>query len=82
LLAELATGVFEPLLAAQINEGLPGAQRATILSVEGFLFSITMVWAFPLFGAAAERFGWFAAFAAAALVPLALLAPLLRARRA
>ncbi len=81
LLAEFATGVFEPLLAAEINEGLPGAQRATILSVEGFLFSFTMVWAFPLFGLAAERFGWLAAFAVASLVPLALLGPLLRARR-
>jgi MFS family permease len=81
LLAEFATGVFEPLLAAQINEGLPGAQRATILSVEGFLFSVTMVWAFPLFGLAAERLGWLAAYAAAALVPLALLVPLLRTRQ-
>ena len=80
LLAEFVTGVFEPLLAAAINEGLPGAQRATILSVEGFLFSFTMVWAFPLFGVAAERFGWLAAYALAALVPLALLGPLLRAR--
>lgn len=80
LVAEFATGVYEPLLAARINEGLPGAQRATILSVEGFLFSFTMIWAFPLFGFAAERVGWLAAYAVASLVPLALLVLLLRGR--
>jgi MFS family permease len=74
LLAELITGVFEPLLSDRINRGLPAAQRATILSVEGFLFSVTMIWAFPLFGAAAGRVGWLAAYAGAGLVVLALLA--------
>jgi MFS family permease len=74
LLAELVTGVFEPLLSERVNRGLPPAQRATILSVEGFLFSITMIWAFPLFGAAAERFGWLPAYAGASAALLALLA--------
>lgn len=70
---ELLTGIFEPMLSARINEGLPSAQRATILSVQGFLFSITMIWAFPLFGAGAERFGWLAAYAIAACVLIALM---------
>jgi hypothetical protein len=72
-LEELLTGIFEPMLSARINEGLPSAQRATILSVQGFLFSITMIWAFPLFGAGAERFGWLAAYAIAACVLIALM---------
>lgn len=81
LLAELVTGVFEPLLSERVNRGLPAAQRATILSVEGFLFSITMIWAFPLFGAVAGRFGWLAAYAGAGLVVLLLLAGWLATER-
>lgn len=73
LLAELAAGVYEPLLAARVNADVGAAQRATILSVEGFLFSITMIWAFPLVGWVAGRFGWLAAYAGAGGVVLALL---------
>lgn len=81
LLAELVTGVFEPLLSERLNRGLPAAQRATILSVEGFVFSIAMIWAFPLFGAAAGRFGWLPAYAGAGLVVLLLLAGWLATER-
>ncbi len=81
LLAELVTGVFEPLLSERLNRGLPPAQRATILSIEGFMFSITMIWAFPLFGAAAGRFGWLPAYAGAGLVVLLLLAAWLATER-
>lgn len=81
LLAELVTGVFEPLLSERLNRGLPPAQRATILSIEGFMFSIAMIWAFPLFGAAAARFGWLAAYAGAGLVVLLLLAGWLKTER-
>lgn len=81
LLAELVTGVFEPLMSERLNRGLPGAQRATILSIEGFMFSITMIWAFPLFGVAASRFGWLPAYAGAGLVVLLLLAGWLATER-
>ncbi len=46
VVAEFATAVYEPLLADRVNRDLPAAQRATILSVQGLLFSLTMVWAF------------------------------------
>lgn len=74
LLAEFVTGVYEPLLASRVNAGLPSAQRATILSVQGFLFSLTMIWAFPLFGFAAERVGWLLPYAVASAAVVALLA--------
>lgn len=74
LLAELISGVFEPLLAARINDSVAAPQRATILSIEGFLFSITMVWAFPVAGWLADRAGWLAAFGGAGVVVLAVLA--------
>jgi MFS family permease len=80
-LGEFITGVFEPMLAARVNEGLPPGQRATILSVEGFLFSITMIWAFPLFGAAAERYGWLAAYAGASVAVVVLLVAWLASER-
>ncbi|MCC6314482.1 MAG: hypothetical protein IT337_10765, partial [Thermomicrobiales bacterium] len=50
------------------------AQRATILSVEGFLYSVTMIWAFPAFGALAERRGWLTAYGFAGIIVLALFA--------
>ena len=73
LVAEFAAGLYEPLLAARVNAELAAPQRATILSVQGFLFSITMVWAFPLTGWVAQRAGWLAAYAGAGGVVLALL---------
>lgn len=74
LVAELVAGIFEPLLAARINDSLASAQRATMLSIEGFLFSFTMVWAFPLVGSVADRAGWLAAFGGAGLVVLVIMA--------
>ncbi len=78
LVAEFAAGVYEPLLATRLNAGLGGAQRATILSVQGFLFSLTMIWAFPLTGWVAERGGWLIAYAGAGIVVASLLVLWLR----
>lgn len=73
LVAELFAGSFEPMVAQRVNEAIGSAQRATVLSVESFLYSITMIWAFPLFGLAAERWGWLPAYGVAAGVLLALM---------
>ena len=73
LIAELASGIYEPLQAARVNADVAAGQRATILSVEGFLFSLTMVWAFPLFGWIAQRSGWLVAYAGAGAVVAMLL---------
>jgi MFS family permease len=64
---EFSTGLYEPLLAARINRDLAPGQRATILSFQGFLFSLTMIWAFPLVGWIAERGGWLVAFGTVAV---------------
>ena len=74
LVAEFTAGLYEPLLADRINASLSASHRATILSVEGFLFSITMIWAFPLFGWVAGRYGWLPAYAGGGAVVLILLA--------
>ena len=74
LLAEFAAGLYEPLLSARINDEVAATHRATILSVQGFLFSLTMIWAFPLTGWLAERGGWLLAYASAGLIVLVLLA--------
>ncbi|HET7093609.1 MAG TPA: MFS transporter, partial [Thermomicrobiales bacterium] len=65
VIGELLFGAYEPMLSGRINAGIGSTERATILSVQGFLFSATMIWAFPLFGAAATRFGWLPAYAGA-----------------
>lgn len=73
VVTELFAGAYEPMVAQRVNEAISSAQRATIISVEGFLFSFTMIWAFPLFGFTAERWGWLPAYAAAGGVILVLL---------
>lgn len=72
-IAELFAGAFEPMIAQRVNDAIASAQRATVLSVESFLYSVTMIWAFPLFGWSAERWGWLAAYGAVAGVMVALL---------
>ena len=73
VVAELFAGAFEPMIAQRVNTAITSAQRATVLSVEGFLYSVTMIWAFPLFGWTAERYGWLPAYGVAAGVVVALL---------
>jgi MFS family permease len=70
---ELFGGALEPMIAQRVNDVISSAQRATVLSVESFLYSVTMIWAFPLFGLTAERWGWLPAYAAAAGILFALL---------
>lgn len=67
-LVELFSGSLEPMIAQRVNDVITSAQRATILSVESFLYSVTMIWAFPLFGWTAERWGWLPAYGIAAAV--------------
>ncbi len=73
IVAELFAGAFEPMIARRVNMAITSAQRATVLSVEGFLYSVTMIWAFPLFGWTAERYGWLPAYGVAGGVVAALL---------
>ena len=82
IVTELFAGAFEPMVAQRVNAAITSAQRATIISVEGFLFSVTMIWAFPLFGWAAERWGWLMAYVGAAGVILVLLGVFLVSGRA
>jgi MFS family permease len=73
IVAELFAGAFEPMIAQRVNTAITSAQRATVLSVEGFLYSVTMIWAFPLFGWTAERYGWLPAYGVAGGIVAALL---------
>ena len=73
IIAELFAGAFEPMTAQRVNTAISSAQRATVLSVEGFLYSVTMIWAFPLFGWTAERYGWLPAYGVAGATVMALL---------
>ena len=58
LFANLASGLLEPLMFAWFNRQLPSGQRATLISVESWLFSMTMIVAFPAAGWAAGHQGW------------------------
>ena len=60
---QLVTGVVETRLSAWYNDHVPSAQRATVLSVESWLFSCFMIVFFPLGGWLAGRAGWPALYA-------------------
>ena len=62
LIANLAMGLVEPLISNWFNERIDSARRATVLSVESWLFSLTMIFAFPATGWFAERAGWSALY--------------------
>jgi MFS family permease len=77
LLANLASGLIEPLISDWFNRQIASDRRATVLSVESWLFSATMIGAFPAAGWFAERFGWAALYALCGGVTLALVVVLL-----
>ena len=70
--AQVAYGLIEPLLGAWLSRGMPATQRATLLSVESWLFSLTMIFAFPLAGLYAERAGWGALYVACGVATVVL----------
>jgi MFS family permease len=62
IVAEFVSGITETRLSAWYNAQLPSGQRATMLSVESWLFSVLMIGLFPLAGWFAERAGWTAMY--------------------
>lgn len=81
LVANIALGLVEPLLSNWFNRQLPSEQRATLLSVESWTFSATMIVAFPLAGQLAERAGWGALYLAAGCANVALAVAVIIAAR-
>lgn len=73
IVAEFFGGTFEPMVAQRVNDAIGSAQRATVISVESFLYSLMMVWAFPLFGWAAEQWGWLMAYSVVAVAMVGVL---------
>jgi MFS family permease len=62
IVAEFVSGIAETRMSAWYNGQLPSGQRATVLSVESWLFSVLMIGLFPLAGWFAERAGWTAMY--------------------
>ncbi len=62
LAGQLVSGILETRLSVWYNDQLPSGQRATVLSVESWLFSCLMIVLFPLGGWFAERAGWSALY--------------------
>ena len=77
LLANLASGLIEPLISNWFNQQIASEHRATVLSVESWLFSVTMIGAFPAAGWFAERLGWSALYGLCGGVTLLLMVVLL-----
>ncbi len=47
---QVATAILYPAISTYLNQRCPEAQRATVLSFETGLFSLSMIVLFPLFG--------------------------------
>ncbi len=62
IIAEFVSGVAETRMSAWYNEQLGSGQRATVLSIDSWLFSVLMIGLFPLAGWFAERAGWTAMY--------------------
>ncbi|CAN5754737.1 MFS transporter [soil metagenome] len=80
LMANLVTGLLDPLLFAWYNHQVPSAQRATLISVDSWLFSLTMIVAFPVAGWMAGREGWGLVYLACGAVQVGLTVLLLVVR--
>jgi MFS family permease len=70
--ANLASGVIEPVMYTWFNNQLPSEQRATLLSVESWVFSLTMIVAFPAAGWLAGGHGWGALYVLCGSVKITL----------
>ena len=81
LFANLASGLLEPLMFAWFNRQLPSEQRATLISVESWIFSSTMIVAFPLAGWAAGHQGWSPIYLACGGIQVLLTLGLVAGRR-
>jgi MFS family permease len=57
LLVALVPALLGPLLLARLNELIPSAQRATILSLSSLMFELGLAVAMPLLLTAADRLG-------------------------
>jgi len=62
VISQFVTGIVETRLSAWYNIQLPPSQRATVLSIESWLFSCFMIGLFPLGGWFAGRAGWSALY--------------------
>jgi MFS family permease len=58
-----------------LNKHIPSHQRATIISIDSMLFSISMIGVFPFFGWIADAFSFYHAFIVLIFISLALLIP-------
>ncbi|WP_225046919.1 MFS transporter [Lacticaseibacillus kribbianus] len=63
LLTYALSALLRPVFDVYYNDGIPSAQRATLLSVASLLYSVCMIVLFPLLGFAVSRFGFGATFA-------------------
>ena len=77
LLVALVPALLGPLLLARLNDLIPSAQRATILSLSSLIFEVGLAIAMPLLLIAADRVGAPAAIGIAATIFAATAVPLL-----
>lgn len=68
VLSSFVSGMVETRMSAWYNGQLVSGQRATVLSIESWLFSCLMIGLFPLAGWFAERAGWTAMYVTCGVV--------------
>lgn len=62
LVATFCNSLLYPIQSNALNQRIPSAQRATLISVNSMFFSVFMILFFPMVGAVADRIGLAHAF--------------------
>lgn len=75
LIAGFFNSALYPIQSNTLNQRIPSAQRATLISVNSLFFAVFMIILFPLTGALADKMGLGLAFAALGIVVLAGILP-------
>lgn len=57
LMAGAAYECIYPIISDRLNAMIPSAQRATVLSADGMIYSVCMMGVFPLFGVIGDKVG-------------------------
>lgn len=76
-----ANSILYPIQSTSLNKLIPSAQRATIISIDSMIFSISMVCLFPLSGFIADMFNLRIAFLSLGIVQILFISLLINKKR-
>ena len=76
-----ANSVLYPIQSASLNKLIPSEQRATIISIDSMIFSLSMICMFPICGLIADIFTLHLAFCMLGIIQIILVFILYKGNR-